>query len=97
VARVVQLIGTAVHMGHEIFPVFLSAGTDPHIAQADIRQIDRPYSLIGTNHFFNRGTSEILHLMFREKGEDGDSLSFDENEFEGFCIPRMVTAFPFSG
>jgi hypothetical protein len=35
--------------------------------------------------------------MFREKGEDGDSFSFDENEFEGFCILRMVTAFPFSG
>ena len=59
--RVVQLISSAVHMGHEIFPVFLSAGTDPHIAQADIRQIDRPHGLIGTNHFFNRWTSEILH------------------------------------
>jgi hypothetical protein len=59
-------------MGGQKHAIRRRSGKNAHIPEMDVSQSDRLDLLIGIHHVQCGRASELFHLMFREKGEEGE-------------------------
>ena len=59
-----------VNVRHEVIPIFVIMDKDAQIPKPDVLQTSGLHFLVSFHHFFCIGSPEVLHLMFRKKGQD---------------------------
>ena len=60
-----------INVRQEVIPVFVIMDKNAQIPKPDVLQTSRLHFLVSFHHFFRIGSPEVLHLMLREKGQDG--------------------------